>query len=545
MAPFGFGCEECDSGFVGTTFNETFTLCVRSDALSNNTDKENNPWIIPNCKNYYLNSLNEIVCIECESAYIFQEDKKKCYDLNALPNCKIAANGGSTCLLCEAGFYYDNFQNKCMPGDIANCEFYSTQTECSICKTGFFAGKITNSRIICFADEILNCADLDLANAKNGVVSCNRCTIPYFLRIDQAIANFPIKICLPIPQIKHCSEYEKSTLVTQSTLNCIKCIDSHYLNTTTNLCIQRIYTIDTCIEYGVDFDGCSKCKSGMYLAPSKKDCIIYPTAIVGCIEFKDKTTCTKCGENRYLQSNECIMVPTNLLIEYCRYYKNSKECSECNNAYFLNNNKCTQAYASNCVTYVNAQECSTCKRGYGLSTSSNITSCVLIQVSNCLEPNEKSIGPHFECTVCVADFYPDKGVCKLVPDKIQNCLLYSDIKKCFKCKTGHVLSSNSCIESIELVKYIDPNCEINVLLPKCISCKDQYYFSKDAEGNTLCKRRDSIWLISSLHPRQQLSNLQSRKSERVSHVQSRISDEFEQTLRWNSHFGSYREFRRR
>ena len=490
MAPFGFGCEECESGFVATTFNETFTLCVRSDALSNNTDFDNNPWIIPNCKNYYLNSVNQIVCVECEANYIYQEDLKKCYDLNSLPNCKTAANGGATCLLCEVGYYYDNFQNKCMPGNIPNCQFYSTQTECSICNSGFFAAKITNSRIICFSNEMLNCADLNLSQAKNGVVSCNRCSVPYFLRIDSQIANFPIKICLPIPQIKHCSEYDKSTLVTQSTLNCLKCIDSHYINTETNVCTQRIYTIDTCSTHGVDFDGCSKCQAGHYLAPSKKDCIIYPTAIVGCIEFKDSVTCTKCGENRYLQANECIEVPEDLRIEYCRYYKNSKECGECNNAYYLNNNKCTQAYASNCVTYVNAQECATCKRGYGLSTLSNITSCVFIQVSNCLEPNENSIGPNFKCTTCVSDFYPDNdGVCRLVPDKIPNCSLYEKIKTCSKCKVGYVLSNNSCSEIRELLSYVDPNCEINILAPKCISCKDQYYFSVDQDNKSICKSK--------------------------------------------------------
>ena len=477
MAPFGFGCEECESGFVATAFNETFTLCVRSDALSNNTDFANNPWIISNCKNYYLDESNQIVCIECESNFILQEDFKKCYDLNTLPNCRTASNGGSTCLLCEEGYHYDNFQNKCTPGDIPNCQFYSSETECSICNSGFFAAKITNSRIICFSDEMLNCADLDLTNAKNGVVSCNRCKVPYFLRTDPDLASFPIKICISIPQIKHCSEYEKSSLVTQSTLNCLKCIDSHYIDTATNVCTQRIYTIETCRTYGVDFDGCAECQEGRYLAPSKKDCIIYPTAIVGCIEFKDTETCTKCGENRYLQANECIEVPEEFRIEYCRYYKNSKECDECNNAYYLNNNKCTQAYASNCVTYVNAQQCATCKRGYGLSTLSNITSCVFIQVSNCLEPDENSIGPSFKCLTCVVDFYPDEeGVCKLVPEKIANCSLYSAVKTCSKCKTGFVLSNNSCSEIRELLSYVDPNCEINVLARKCVSCKDQYYF---------------------------------------------------------------------
>ena len=495
MAPMGFGCNQCESGYVGTTFNETLNMCIRSDALVNSVDQAKNVWIIQNCKYYYLNVSNEIVCLQCQSGNILQEDKKKCYNLVAIPYCKTASNGGATCLLCDESYYYNSIQNQCTPGNIPNCSFYSNETQCHICKTGYFAAKITNARIICFEDSLINCADLTASSAVNGVISCNRCKVPYFLRTDAEIASFPIKMCLGIPLIDNCSEYSKSPLVTQSTLNCKKCIDSHYVDLANNNCIKRIYLPAACEEYGIDFDGCKTCSKGLYLGPSKKECIIYPTAIVGCLQFKDAVTCTRCGVGRYLKSNECIEIFEEYKIVNCRFYKNSKECDECDQSYYLNDNKCTQAYASNCVAYVNAKECSVCKRGYGLSTLSGITSCVFVQISNCKEPDENSIGPSFKCKTCVSDFYPDSaGVCRIVPIKLINCSLYSTKDNCMKCSDGFVLYKNACAETTELLEYVDQNCDINLLERKCITCDDEYYFTLK-EGAYICARKSIYPLI--------------------------------------------------
>lgn len=466
LAPYGFGCSECDSGFLGLVVNETLKICLRSDALLNDIELDKNPWIISNCQNYYMNTSNEIICMQCVTGYILQEDHKKCYALTSLPNCTVAANGGVTCLSCEQGYYYDNTQNKCVLGNIQNCKLYTNEIQCKICNDGYFATRISNDRLVCFEDKILNCADLDLTQAAAGTLHCNRCNVPYFLRTDAEIGSFPLKICLNIPGIENCSVFSKTTTVTSSTLECAQCIDSHYVNTKTKLCQKRLYVFPTCVKYIADFDGCSECQSQMYLGPSKKECVKYPTALVGCIEFQDENTCTKCGQNRYLQNNECIEVSDATRITNCQYYKNSKECLECDNSYHLSNNRCTQAFASNCLTYVDAKTCETCKTGYGLSKTEAITSCVFIQISNCEEPDYTSLGPNFKCKTCVSDFYPDSdGRCALITNKIVNCMHYSDADTCSKCKPSYVLDKtlNKCFDSSELKAYADENIFQNLL----------------------------------------------------------------------------------
>lgn len=483
--------------------NETLKICLRSDALLNNIELEKNPWIISSCQNYYLNTSSEVICMKCVTGYIPQEDNKKCFALTVLPNCTLAANGGVTCLSCEVGYFYDNNQNKCVAGNINFCKLYTNATQCKVCEDGYFSTRISNDRLICFESKNLQCADLDLTQAAAGTIHCNRCVVPYFLRNDSEIGSFPLKICLNIPGIENCSVFSKTPTVTSSTLECAQCIDSHYVDTSTKLCKQRINVFSTCVNYIADYDGCQECQTSMYLGPSKKECVRYPTALVGCIEFQDENTCTKCGQNRYLQNNECIEVSLATRIINCQYYKNSKECLECDNSYHLSNNRCTQAYASNCLTYIDAKTCENCKTGYGLSKTEAITSCVFIQISNCEHPDYGSLGPDFKCQTCVSDFYPDTtGRCVLITNKIVNCMHYSDANTCSKCKSEYVLDQtlNKCFDTTELKAYMDSSCEKSMLERRCMACNDGYYFFSDPTSKVLsCKRKTvlvyGIWYM--------------------------------------------------
>ena len=87
-----------------------------------------------------------------------------------------------------------------------------------------------------------------------------------------------------------------------------------------------------------------------------------------------------------------------------------------------------------------------------------------------------------ECYFCNKGYYNEKGECKLVEPKLDNCLYYGNDKtKCFACGAGFVLEGDKC-ETFDPKKgKKNDNCIANVEYDKdktkenkCMECKETF-----------------------------------------------------------------------
>ena len=469
-------CGGCTTGYIPTVDG---TSCVSSASITN-------------CV-YAQNGANNGLCYQC--AVNFMNVNGLCVS-GTIPNCaayvnnqwSISTPGVLTCLTCVDGFVLSGDGLSCTSGQVSNCIQYvqAQPLQCTACVTGFVLMTL-NTVWYCYPiPASLNCALLQdtspTSGANWGTISCASCNANsnavYGIRQWTALnlVSQPQTLCMPFTVIANCQTYSQSNaIIRANTFSCTQCNANFWFSASNSTCVPRANMPSQCLNYTLTADTCTLCSSGFFLSADATNCIAFPNGIFQCRLYSAATTCTQCNAGYYLSNNLCL---ASTLINNCITYSANFTCSACASSFFLNNaTSCITATAANCLTYSSINVCASCATGFGLQTSNGVTSCVAVNLPNCV--NATTVAP-FTCLICSTGFFPNSnGVCTAVSSIIANCLTYDTATTCSRCQSNSILNvlRNVC-NTTAFNALIDPNCDQNFLLsqPVCTQCSLGSYF---------------------------------------------------------------------
>ncbi len=479
------GCAQCESDKIAIAFDSKKKICVMNNQVVFKTLPVSSNFIITNCQFYTVDALNNVVCQSCELGYILSVSATQCLKANTqLKNCDAYTSDGLKCGRCKNGFY-PNQVSACVAGSILNCLTYSSETNCKVCMDGYIEIQAKGGRTICIVKPKVSCQAFSPASLALGVLSCSLCDANFFYSKNTTqIGKLPLTLCSPIPEVPNCVRYQNQLDIQTATMACQACKDEYYLNG--NSCKLRTKpSIENCLKMSEVSDKCQSCDE-KYTLDVTGNCLPFPSGIVNCESYKDKKTCLVCRPGAFLTENRCLTIPTEALIKNCLYYNAQLTCARCETGFYSTSPSiCEVAIAKNCLKYESSTVCSTCPPTFGMVTDKNVTSCVAITISNCIQPNYSYGGPNFKCKICTTSFYlAEDQTCVAVINIIDHCALYSNSNTCSLCFDGYVLSqdSKSCSNDSFVLAQADPNCLNSYILPApaCNVCKERFYFQKNA-----------------------------------------------------------------
>lgn len=491
---FGTGCQQCSDNSILIRFGVPIEICVLSSLLKSNVNISASKFLIPNCKNFSFDVNKNVICNACATNYFLTLSGVSCIVNNlAITNCLVYMNNGQGCSVC-VNLYYSNAQGICVLGTNLNCLVYSTTSfnSCSTCLVGFVVIMITTTYSVCIPDPAVNCAQWKTNIATPGLISCAVCQSNFFYQTSQSVlGSNPLPICVGIPKIVNCVNYDNTNGIVGSSLGCIACSSGFYVSN--RVCIARAnVSIPNCQTLNPIADSCLTCVSGFWIDINFV-CNPFPVGISGCIQYKNLQTCQLCDKNMYLNQNKCIAVPSEQIIPNCMYYDANFNCLNCSTNFFAETlGSCVAVLATNCLTYLSTTHCGSCPQNYGFIKTNLLTYCALISIPNCLIPDYASFGPNFACKICQTSFYLNSQLgCTAVAVNIPQCYLYSSSVTCLYCFTGYILTplATACIINPALQINVDPNCLYSKIStePFCNTCKSNYYLFDDGLGSTSCK----------------------------------------------------------
>ena len=505
---FDVGCDNCDNGFINILYDGPLEVCVGSAYVAANNFPAGQNNYITHCASYSLSPTEEFVCHKCKETFIPTEDKKKCVDQNLYVNCKIANNGGTscltcyddfskvneacmyknipscktysdtsstqTCLSCKDGYYLED--NECVSGDVKNCKVYNiSPLKCASCVDGFVLVVENGKGQQCMPiPSDLNCKNATL-NTSNTRLECSECKDDNFITTDSDEMNE--NTCVNGEVIEECAEYDIKSNLQQSTFQCTKCTTDYYLNSE-NKCSERSY-IDGCEETVFNEDVCSKCKEN-YVFNDDGKCEKLKVGIPNCRVYVDDLKCKVCNSVSYLHDGLCVYIPEDERIQNCKVYEiqGHLRCTECNPGTFLREGICEVTLATNCLVVEDENNCLTCENGWYLyeDETKGTVNCGKSNISGC----SKYVKDKDECDICVPHFVVNEvGGCKPVEVEIEFCEVYENsTEKCLECKIHFALSVNQdeCI-FIEGVENFH-NCKRlrYTYIPRCVTCDPGHFF---------------------------------------------------------------------
>ena len=173
-------------------------------------------------------------------------------------------------------------------------------------------------------------------------------------------------------------------------------------------------------------DFCLSCNNDHYLDSSSNSCI---ECISPCQTCSYREICDSCIDDYFLISNSCYECNKNCkttLDDNCK-------CDTCEDGYYLENYQCFQC-DSNCNTCsVSSINCLSCNIGYYLSTSNNCEECPNI----CEECTNENI-----CNSCINNYFLFNNICYQCN---YNCKTSNDNCKCDTCEDGYYLENYQCL----------------------------------------------------------------------------------------------------
>lgn len=509
-------CTLCDEGYY---LSRDDTECLKIE-------------MVDHC----IEFITDTECISCETNFYFDADSKKCIESELLPNCE-RLQTSTTCRICNEGFAL--IQGECqVPGSpIENCYNLSENGICRFCKTGFYPSEDGSSCLESeasdpkcrFADQNMSClicadfnrlffdmfcfSPISLGKKCKSYGSygfCSLCEYPYYSDQYECVLD-------------ETSGHQSNCLVTSISNRCVICEEGYFeLN---GRCVPNY--IDHCSAYQ-DIETCKICENGYYLSSPFK-CEPVTIVVPNCLEYNSKKECVRCEEEMYPKNgfcfhfirsfnyectnvgldNECFLCnalhhygtsgickQTPKIVENCKIYNVKFECKVCDQGFVFEAGKCAQqfpGYIKNCQEYLSLGSCSVCKDGYlvsadkrscetistalfGCQSQESMYRCSICKPGfalrtfdgRCLE-NCKKV-ENLSCTICEDDFYSSESACLPVEDKISNCKSYSSQTTCLYCEEGFGLVENNLCEAVDF-----PDCELAVLIPKCLVCDQDSY----------------------------------------------------------------------
>lgn len=496
-----YGCSECESGFTSIGNLAISNVCLESEYLSIGSISTPTNFI-RNCLKYGYNfSNNTLICKICTASLIPNGSATECVTAlpgclqtsagndsvchtcdtgrtligsncvsNNIANCQEFSTDGSTlfCEKCDPGYYILN-RTQCIAGKVLNCNIYENNSdeECVECNSQYVIYRNVEGKTFCLSYERFNC--LKWTNASS--FACDTCAAGYFpaAKVD----TDPNEFCIGGNySIDNCAALDTSLL-------CTHCNQGYYLSSSKTRCITREKIVDRCKTYEVSQDACEVCENGYYLA-TNGNCYKYPIGIQYCRDYANIDTCIQCDTNKYLSDGICLNVTQ--FVDNCMLYKAEGECAKCKDTHMLADpSTCIQIEAKDCVTIKSHLECLTCRDGFGLSENNGITSCVEVNLANCMK---NTTSEPYTCTFCDEGFYLFEEGCIKANPEIEACLYYTDNLHCSQCKEFFVLSADKteCLSNYVVSPQIDFNCKIyHERQFTCSSCDMNQQFVLESE----------------------------------------------------------------
>lgn len=459
-------CVSCQTGYLPTLVSATngssyITACKK----------------IENCAN---NTLTFNRCEKCNSGFSLVYDVNAINNLTSAQECKITKDKDRNCLI------YD-FQAErcyvCNEGYVTNpdgiCDFFSAYqcavpgyylkikepmlasggpvgTGCLECSPGYIGirfgkhtdvcvkslrlenqEKPTNSKFI-----ILDCKIYQINT--NGTYLCKECNPDYVLTQSQ-------KSCVPfLTKIKNCSIYNNTAT------DCAVCKDRYYL-INENTC--ELGKIQNCVVYFSQLS-CRTCEANYLRIKAKNDnykCFAKPD--LNCLNFDESSqdisllSCQMCNYGYFFNKNQTEIGP--LPLDYCISIPEIANCKD-----YKNNPNIVQADLT----------CAKCTDKYYLDSNLACTKRPRPSINKCLGYNIKADS----CSACEDGYYINgDGLCKVFPEGIPGCSIYSDKKACVTCKTNKYLGNGICKDildanAIEFCEFYNPDVT-------CKDCLSGYY----------------------------------------------------------------------
>ena len=515
-------CDECFDTHIRHSTNP---ICILRTAEFCETINPTLDQCLTCKENYYLRSSDKTcqavtpvancivyesdsdACKFCESPTYF--NGSSCVVLSTqIANC-IYYNQQQQCVQCKDGHYSAN-GTSCVAGELAGCVVYDSELVCKTCDTQYFLKLNINCQLYsndlkcskfnptedqCLTcpyfhrlsaekkcEYLVGCKELEPLNPSD----CKICQSDYYLddttktckvrtaqhcdehdpSNDQCLSclqNFwkdvnDSNICKPVTVVTGCVTYALTSN------ECVSCVSSRFLNTSTKLCEELTSSVDNCLIY----EGNGQCKTCEedYELKSPTECVL--GNIPGCRLYKTAGECMTCHDGYYLKSDtECRTYSLDL---NCNTFNpNEDECVDCSAKYTFNNatKKCDPVIG--CEEYSEDDtKCIKCEPDYYLNLSNNI--CYLRTQKNCDGFKENKD----ECENCQHGFYKDQNdsnICKRTTF-VQQCTQYSPTSNsCNTCDNTSYLNGNDC----QTVAVLVSNCREYKANQECESCEDEHF----------------------------------------------------------------------
>lgn len=427
-------CLVCATGYIVSLKGDSCVAVSPSD---------------PNCATF-----RPVQCKSCVSTHI--------YNPNLYAN--LALN--STALSVEKVLnefqksYGGTSSHVCAVKQIANCKSYLDANTCSECVDGYYL----ESAVKCTSypkPSLDNCANY--ASESN----CTNCQQGFYLKGPTQ--------CVSVTPVTNCTLYATNSSVSQ----CIECNKEFYL-AFSGTCELRVNSVNitNCTANSKTADKCETCIEGYRATDDGLKCLPWPlnclkthTSSSSSLEF----TCIRCTDLYFydISTKSCKLGS----ITNCQTYEHYTEvCVTCQNKYYLKNNACVlHNDIVNCDIYdpKAPNTCSTCKPIALAFTKLKVCSPVTA-IPGCRTYSNETI-----CIECEEGYYIFENGCKAIP-KDQNCLRYSTVNQCVKCKPDFTLNGTVCAP---VFSYVVQNCDATNLasgdiIPTnaiCTSCKEGSY----------------------------------------------------------------------
>ena len=506
-------CNVCKSGYnLGIDLDDVYQKCGPIAGVQE-ADK------LDGCLNYQLTS--PVKCAVCDSSlYLLNKTSGTCVAKTGFDNC--LSLDGAVCGECAVGYGLDA-SNLCK---LTNCESRFKQS-CSLCKRNFIYNKsdITDE-LFCQSnpDSSGYCDNFSPLTKSCGKCSSGRVLFLFFetdsLDVDQLqgysceagdlmrtslpgwkgynLETAYLKVVLDKAQTgaKVYMEYLENDEYDgrRFTLNDVtkSPAESH--------CFPKRVLRDCHPDFVIS-DGayCLKCQNGKFLDKTTNEC--KTGAILSCDVYANETSCETCMKGNFLSSNKCVKYSASLK---CKEYQLTQDkCVSCSDGSFLNSGQQCEVYNKNynCNEFsTNENSCVNCKPKHyldlgtrrclaytgsceeGATDRDECTKCPSVRYLNqttkvCLLYTVNTSCQTFDpindlCLTCVAGKYPlpEVSECRVNPDGISGCKVYTELNKCGQCGVDMYLKDNKCVKAETTV----PDCELYVSDGVCQTCKSTH-----------------------------------------------------------------------
>ena len=498
-------CEDdgSDQGVAVFEIDKDENECVAQNLLPSSMKARN-------CKIFN----DDLSCFSCPIGFFIAQNGS-CLDVGSVNGCVAGVVTANVfiCEECEIGYSLDIGANSCTlvgtgsASIIPNCRSLENPTSCGECDYGFYLvvqggvgfcvrGPLPEGCTGIIEDEFKNNNDL----------YCNACEEGYTFYIESD-SNRRNSFCLdPSP---------KSNCLIMNKDDCLECTSDYYLNN--EICEIRTTFTTNCVEYEKTSQTCLRTLESVtpyeyttdYISPTNYNLLTTTEKLVlqklppfrenmgdgipNCEIYKTASSCQNCKTGYYLKNTKCVPITTST--NECLYYKTEIECEICIENYLLIEKECKKIVALNCEKYKDPSTCETCPKDFPVFNAEG----------NCERPTENSENCEvfhlkdnkWVCRECVNYHYPDsEGVCRVINFPVENCLKYSSLTNCLKCRNGYVFRQKSL--SCEVAGELEPNCDELVLGNSCSVCELGYYLEN--EICVLCKTNDSCNFCNPMNP---------------------------------------------